>query len=111
MEGLIKGDVVVVSFPFSNLTKFKNRPAYVLCNLSGDDIILCQITSQSYGDNYSIELQQNDISGGSLRNEISYIRPNKIFTAEKSIIFKKIGSVRDGKKIEVSAAIINLINS
>ena len=47
MARFVKGDVVVVPFPFSNLTEAKKRPALVIAVLSGDDVILCQITSQT----------------------------------------------------------------
>jgi mRNA interferase MazF len=42
----VKGDVVVVPFPFSDLTQAKRRPALVLAGLEGNDLILCQITSR-----------------------------------------------------------------
>ncbi len=45
MEKFVKGDIVVVPFPFSNLTRAKRRPALVITPLAGDDVILCQITS------------------------------------------------------------------
>ena len=45
MGRFIKGDVVVVPFPFSDLSTSKRRPALVLADLAGDDLILCQITS------------------------------------------------------------------
>ena len=43
--GFLKGDVVVLPFPFSDLSQSKRRPALVAANLEGDDIILCQIGS------------------------------------------------------------------
>jgi hypothetical protein len=43
----VVGDVVIVPFPFSDLSESKRRPALVLAVLTGDDLILCQITSQS----------------------------------------------------------------
>jgi mRNA interferase MazF len=46
MEKFVKGDIVVIPFPFSDLSGSKKRPALVLANLQGDDIILCQITSR-----------------------------------------------------------------
>jgi glycosyltransferase involved in cell wall biosynthesis len=52
----VKGDVVVLPFPFSDLTANKKRPALVVANLSGDDIIVCLITSQNAKDNYAISL-------------------------------------------------------
>lgn len=54
MERFIKGDVVVVPFPFSDLTQAKRRPALVVSSLKDDDLILCQITSQNVRDDYAI---------------------------------------------------------
>ncbi|WP_292744967.1 type II toxin-antitoxin system PemK/MazF family toxin [Nostoc sp. NMS4] len=45
MAGFVKGDVVIVPFPFSDLTQTKRRPALVIATLQGNDLILCQITS------------------------------------------------------------------
>ena len=39
MEELVKGDVVVLPFPFSDLTASKKRPALIVANLKGNDII------------------------------------------------------------------------
>ena len=46
MAEFVKGEVVVIPFPFSDLSGSKKRPALVLADLEGDDILLCQITSQ-----------------------------------------------------------------
>lgn len=45
MGKFVKGDIVIVPFPFSDLSSSKKRPAMVISDLKGDDIILCQITS------------------------------------------------------------------
>jgi len=42
MERFVRGDVVVVPFPFSDLTQAKRRPALVIAELEGNDLILCQ---------------------------------------------------------------------
>ncbi|MEB3294031.1 MAG: type II toxin-antitoxin system PemK/MazF family toxin [Synechococcales bacterium] len=62
MAGFVKGDVVVVPFPFSDLTEAKRRPALVVATLTGDDVILCQITSQSVRDAYAVLITANDFS-------------------------------------------------
>lgn len=61
MEKFVKGEVVVLPFPFSDLSSSKKRPALVLASLDGDDVILCQITSeQTRKDKYSIDLNDSD---------------------------------------------------
>lgn len=93
MERFVKGDIVVLPFPFSDLSSSKKRPAMVLANLLGNDIILCQITSQFVKDTYAIALNDSDFTMGSL-NKPSNIRPNRLFTADKNIIIRKRGTVK-----------------
>jgi mRNA interferase MazF len=85
MGAFVKGDVVVAPFPFSDLSAAKKRPALVIATLTGDDVILCQITSQAVADRYALPLVDSDFTSGSLR-QASNIRPNRLFTAERSII-------------------------
>ena len=96
MGEFVKGDIVVVPFPFSNLSASKRRPAVILANLPGDDLILSQITSRTIGDKYSIMVETGDIDGGSLA-QTSNIRPNKLFTAEESLILYKVGALKPEK--------------
>lgn len=65
----MKGDVVVVPFPFSDLTQAKRRPALVLATLPGDDVILCQITSQIISDQYAVPIDDSDLDTGSLKRK------------------------------------------
>ncbi len=108
MERFVKGDVVVIPFPFSDLSGSKRRPAFVLFDLPGDDIVLCQITSQNTKDKFSVELVQSDFANGSLPLN-SYIRPTRIFTADKSIIIRKAGSVKKNIADTVAGKIIELL--
>jgi mRNA interferase MazF len=104
----IKGDVVVVPFPFSDLTQAKRRPALVVSELTGDDLILVQITSQMIRDQYAISLDDLDFEAGSL-NQLSHIRPNRIFTADTHIILYRIGNLKSSKLVEVKEKIIDII--
>jgi mRNA interferase MazF len=97
MEGFIKGDVVIIPFPFSDLTQAKRRPALVLATLTGDDIILCQITSQNVKDKYAIPIDNDDFTEGTLKRK-SNIRPNRIFTADRKIIIYKAGHILEDKR-------------
>ncbi|MFP5041396.1 type II toxin-antitoxin system PemK/MazF family toxin [Parasediminibacterium sp. JCM 36343] len=108
MEGFIKGDIVVIPFPFSDLSGSKKRPALVLADLPGDDILLCQITSQPTKDIFAIKLKHTDFELGSLPVE-SYIRPTRIFTADKKIIVRKAGIIKINVRNLVVQAIITLL--
>jgi len=110
MERLIKGDIVVVPFPFSDLSDFKKRPALVISTLKGDDLILCQITSQNISDEYAITLSNEDLSSGNLKRK-SNIRPNRIFTSDKKIILYKVGYLRENKLNQVIEKIIEIIKN
>ncbi len=96
MARFVKGDVVVVPFPFSNLMDAKLRPALIIAVLPGDDLILCQITSQMVRDTHAIALDTSDFQTGTL-NKSSNIRPNRLFTADRQIIQSKIGELKVAK--------------
>lgn len=109
-SGFEKGDVVVMHFPFSNLADSKKRPALVIASLKGTDRIVCQITTNATIDDYSITLDSRDFSKGSL-SKASIIRPNKIFTADESIIFYKAGKIKDNKIREVEEILVKIFRS
>ena len=93
MARFVKGDVVVIPFPFSDLSDTKRRPALVLADFPGDDILLCQITSkQSAQAAYAVELNADKFTSGLLPCS-SFIRTNRIFTGDKNIIIRKAGHV------------------
>ncbi|MGI0495275.1 type II toxin-antitoxin system PemK/MazF family toxin [Alkalinema pantanalense CENA528] len=108
MARFVKGDVVVVPFSFSNLTDAKKRPALVVAALSGDDLILCQITSQMVRDLNAIPLENSDFQSGSLPKS-SNIRPNRLFTADRQIIQSKVGELRSEKLEAVIDRLISIL--
>lgn len=92
MEGVVRGDVVVVPFPFSDLTATKRRPALVVATLPGNDVILCQITSRAFTDQSAIALTAPDFTSGGLHRE-SYVRPTRLFTADSRLILYRAGTL------------------
>lgn len=110
MGKFVKGEIVVLPFPFSDLSGNKLRPALVLADLPGDDIILCQITSQmSPKDMHAIAVEAKNFKSGGLKVS-SNIRPNRIFTADKNIIQRSVGIIESSifeRVVEVIVALIN----
>src|SRR5258706_7652038 len=98
------GDVILVAFPYSDLSDFKLRPALVIGKAEFKNLILCQITSKPGTSNSAIKLEDSDFESGSL-NRVSYARPDKIFTAEPSIIEKRVGKLSADSRDKVRAAV------
>ena len=86
------GAVVLVSFPFSDLSASRLRPAVVLAGAGRGDWILCQITSNPYADPLAIAIRATDFATGSLI-ATSYARPGKLFTANENIMTREVGAL------------------
>jgi mRNA interferase MazF len=108
LERFVKGDLVVVPFPLSDLTTTIRRPALVIAELDGDDRILCQITSQAK-DKHAVQITQSDCDEGGLHQN-SNVRPSKIFTADKSVIIKRVGHLKPEVVQAVTTRIIEVLS-
>ncbi len=93
MEPPAAAAVVLVPFPFSDLSQAKLRPAVVLAAAGRGDYILCQITSNPYSDPRAPELTDASFSSGSLQRT-SYARPGKLFPAHESLIRARVGILK-----------------
>ncbi len=102
------GELVVIPFPFSDLSKSKMRPALLIADSKNDDFIMIQITSKSYDDIYSIQISNKDLDYGSL-NFDSYIKYSKVFTANSNIISKRIGKLKRNKLNKVINELVKLL--
>jgi mRNA interferase MazF len=101
------GAVVLVPFPFSNLASSKLRPAVVLADAGRGDWILCQVTSNPYGDARAIELVESSFTSGSLRIT-SYSRPGKLFTASQELIVSQVGILKASAFEAIIEAVITI---
>ena len=104
------GTVVLVRFPFSDLSNSKLRPAVVLADAGRNDLVLCQITSQPYTDPIAVEILNPDLLTGSFR-KTSYARSGKLFTANSAIVTKQIGKLNAQKHEQIVAANVALLQT
>lgn len=102
------GGVVLVPFPFSDLSASKLRPALVVAASGNGDWICAQVTSNAYSDDKAIEVNDTDFQIGSL-HRISFIRPGKLFTANEVIFRRLVGILHDRKLVIVRSEIVQLI--
>lgn len=85
-----RGSVILVSFPFSDLSRRKLRPAVVLADAGRGDWVLCQVTSNRYSDQAAIPLVATDFAAGGLHRD-SFARPARLFTASDTIFVREVG--------------------
>lgn len=108
MEGFVKGDVIVLEFPFSDLTSYKRRPALIIKIPSGDDIIICQITAESQKKDVEIPIKNNEFAKGGLKKD-SYVRIDKITTIKRTRTKYKIGSLKPEKFKEIIDRVVSFL--
>ncbi len=96
MERFVKGDVVVLPFPFTDLSSIRKRPALVIANLRGQNIILAQITTNQRDDEDLLDLTKKDFHKGEL-NRDSFIMDSLIFTADSAKIDYVAGKLKQNK--------------
>jgi mRNA interferase MazF len=100
--------VVLVPFPFSDLSQAKLRPAVVLADAGRGDYILCQITSNPYADPLAVALTEASFASGSLQRT-SFARPGKLFTAHGSLIRGAVGILKSEVMDDLHGRIVKLL--
>ncbi len=104
------GAVVLVPFPFFDLSQAKLRPAVILANAGRGDWILCQVTSKPYGDPRTITLVEASFAAGSLRLT-SYARPGKLFTANRNLMVTQVGTLKTNTFKQIIETIIDILQA
>jgi mRNA interferase MazF len=107
---LAPGAIVLVPFPFSDLSNTKLRPAVVLADAGLGDWILCQVTSKSYSDARATLLEDANFAAGSLRVR-SYARPGKLFTANRELIVAQVGKLKSEAFAQIINSVVTLLRA
>jgi mRNA interferase MazF len=102
------GEVVLVPFPFSDLSQSKVRPAVCLADAGRGDWILCQVTGSPYGDPVAVPLDAPDFASGGLQ-VASFARPGKLFTAHAGLTVRSVGVLTPAAFARVLSAVVAVI--
>jgi mRNA interferase MazF len=94
----VAGEIVVIPFPRTDSEK--RRPALVIADLPGADLILCQVTSRAHSDAFAVPLTNSDFERGELPQP-GFIRPQRLFSVEQHVILRSVGKVTAEKFDEV----------
>ncbi len=109
-----RGSLILVPFPFTDLSATKRRPALVISpdrfNEKGEDLIFVAVTSKvpSGLSETEIPLEKSNLKEGILPKR-SVMRLTKIFTMHSGIIVKKAGDLKDQKVREILNRLITFL--
>ena len=102
-----KGEIVLIPFPFTDLTAVKNRPALILISTEYD-VTVSFITSQiKWQEENDVMLEPDDLNG---LKKPSLIRLSKLTTIDKALVIGKLGSLKDLELEQVNQGLINLFD-
>jgi mRNA interferase MazF len=105
----VKADVVIVNYPYADLSQTKRRPALVVAEIPGTtDVILCQITTQFKRDADTISLTTDDFAEGSLPS-LSNVRPNRLITLSETLVIRRAGRLTPERMQVVTDTIIDIM--
>ena len=105
MGSFAAGQVVLLPFPYSDLSRSKLRPAVLVADASRGDWIACQITSNPYADSGALMLTATDFRSGGLQR-VSFVRPLKLVTGTDILFHSSAGWLHHSTLERIRVAII-----
>ena len=107
-----QGEIVVVPFPFSDLSVIKQRPVIIISkntdNAEMEDVITCGITSNIKNSKHSVLISNEDLERGEIPKQ-SRIKVDKLFTMDQKIIRKKVAKVNRQTFNKLKEVFLNLV--
>ena len=101
-----KGDIVLIPFPFTDLSGSKNRPALVLVS-SEMDITLAFISTQiKWKEDTDILLTPSNKNG--LKRE-SVLRLSKFATIDKNLALGRLGTLESKTLLQVNRNLVKIL--
>lgn len=106
-------DIVLIPFPFSDLSKAKYRPAIVMSNNTYNrkfrDFIGIPLTTNPNTRNHTVPVTSRDMATGSL-TVVSVAKVDKVFSLEQKLVVKTYGQLRQDVFDKIRDELIKLLN-
>ena len=107
-----QGEIVIVPFPFSDLSSIKQRPVLVLSknnyNETAEDIITCGMTSNIKDSKYSVLIENKNLIEGKIP-KLSRVKVDKLFTINQDVVKKKVGRINKETFERVKSEFVKLV--
>lgn len=96
---MVKGDIILINFPFTDLSGNKLRPAIILIQ-SKLDLTVCFVSTQLFFKEPTDILLKPTYTNGIKKESI--VRVSKIATLDKKLALGKIGSLNNHEMNELN---------
>lgn len=97
MPDYLPGEIIVVPFPYTDMSTTKVRPAMVLSdedhNSSEKDLVVCGLTSRLANSAHSVLIADQDMESGKLPRP-SRVKATKVVAIDKRVVRARVGRVR-----------------
>ena len=103
---MIKGDIVLIPFPFTDLTGVKNRPALILVETDSDIMVSFITTQVKWEEEFDVRLEPTNENG---LKKTSLIRLSKLSTIDKDLVIGRLGRLTDQEIVMVNKHLIRLL--
>ena len=103
---MIKGDIVLIPFPFTDLKGVKNRPALILAETDADITVSFITTQVKWEEEFDVRLEPTNENG---LKKTSLIRLSKLSTIDKDLVIGRLGRLTDQEIVMVNKHLIRLL--
>jgi mRNA interferase MazF len=105
-SNMVFGDVLVLNFPFTNLSGFKKRPSVCL-QQQGQDVLVVFLSSVLGKERTADFVVEKDAENNLVQD--SLVRAFKLSTVHEQLVHKKIGSLKKGDRLKLKRRLRNFV--
>jgi mRNA interferase MazF len=102
---MIKGDIVLIPFPFTDLSETKNRPALILADGEADITVSFITTQLKWREDFDLKIVPTETNG---LKRISLIRLSKLATIDKDLVIGKLGKLSHYELLAVDKNLVKI---
>jgi len=100
-----KGDIVLLPFPFTDLSGIKNRPALILAECESDITVSFITTQLKWQGDFDVKIEPSQSNG---LKRTSLIRLSKLATIDKDLVIGKLGNLLQDELVNVEKNLVKL---
>jgi mRNA interferase MazF len=101
-----KGDIVLLPFPFTDLSGLKNRPALILVDGESDITVSFITTQLKWQEDFDIKIEPTLTNG---LKRTSLVRLSKLATIDKDLVLGELGKLSQDELNNVDRSLVRIL--